>query len=181
MQPSNWAKAYLSNAAMFLPAIVFLLYARLGPGSGGERWDTAYVVGGIFAVLHAIWLLRGEARHGIALGVDLYLVVGGILAMVSPDASRTWGEELGAASVLICVLVVGIIGMVAAPQQFFGDTNIEPARARKLGALMLALTAVALAVAVLMRHNPIVGGVLPIVLLVIARGTIKKRMLAAAS
>ncbi|PMS38418.1 hypothetical protein B0G57_10222 [Trinickia symbiotica] len=177
MNPSNWTRAYLRNAAMFLPAIVFLLYARLGPGEGGARWDTAYVIGGALAIGHAIWLLRGQVKHGIALGVDLYLVVGGVLSLISSDASRTWGEELGAASVLICVLVVGIAGMIVAPQQFFGDVQVDPAKARTMCMVMIVITAAALALAVLMRHSAVIGGVLPIVALVIARGMLKKRVL----
>jgi hypothetical protein len=182
MQSSKkWSKAYLSNVALFAPAIAFLLYARLAPGSAQVRWHIAYLLGGVLAVVHGIWLMSRETKHGIALGVDLYLMIGAALALASPAASAAWGEGGGAASLLACVLAVGIAGLLFAPRQLCGAAGVDETRARAMCATMVAVTIAALAVAVPLRHEPLLGGVLPIVGLMLARAGVERRVLATAN
>ncbi|WOL28630.1 hypothetical protein [Pseudomonas fragi] len=103
MSISKLGRAYLSNASAFIPVIVFLLYGRFGPGEAGVRWDTAYVLSGILSIAHLFWLFNYRPGHWIAMGVDLYLMIGALLASVSTAALQVWGQELGAAHVLACV------------------------------------------------------------------------------
>jgi hypothetical protein len=175
MKSPSWLNAYLSNAAMFVPAIAFLLYVRLGPGELDARWGTAYELGGGLAVLHALWLVRTRRRFAIPLGVDLYLIVGGALALWSTNANSVWGAQLGAASVLGCVLVTSAVGLMISRHGFIDPEGLEPARARGVAVAMLAATAVALGVAVIARHDPLLGGVLPILGLVVVQGVLRKR------
>jgi hypothetical protein len=177
----KWGKAYLSNVALFVPAIAFLLYARLAGGGADARWHTAYLVGGGLAVVHVMWLMSRETKHAIALGVDLYLIIGAALALASPTASTAWGVDGGAASLIACVLVVSIAGLLLAPRQLCGATGVDEGRARAMCATMVAVTIAALAIAVPLRHDPLLGGVLPIVALVIARASVERRVLAMAS
>src|SRR5437868_2401492 len=128
MKSPSWLKAYLSYASMFVPAIAFLLYARFGPG-GDSRWGLAYAIGGVLAVLHALWLLRANRRYAIPLGVDLYLIVGGALSLAGSSANLVWGAELGAAAVLGCVLAVSVVGLACSRQGFIDAEGLEPGRA----------------------------------------------------
>lgn len=175
MKSPTWSEVYLSNASKFLPAIVFLLYARLGPGDADSRWATAYAIGGGLAVLHAFWLFRTNRRYAIPLGVDLYLIVGGALLLFSSHANSVWGEKLGAASVLGCILVVSTVGLVLSRNGFNDTEGLDPRRALALTIAMLAATVVALGIAVALRHSPLFGGVLPILGLVVTQSVLRKR------
>ncbi|HET9623983.1 MAG TPA: hypothetical protein VFP84_21575 [Kofleriaceae bacterium] len=171
----SWLRGYLGNAATFLPAIAFMLYVRLGPGALDARWAAAYELGGALAIAHAIWLWRTRQRFAIALGIDLYLAIGGALAVASSSANTVWGAELGAAAALACVLAVSLVGVLVSPAGFNDVADLEPAPARRLARAMLVATAAALALAAAFRHRMIAGGVVPIVGLVIASRVLRAR------
>lgn len=178
MSISKLGRAYLSNASAFIPVIVFLLYGRFGPGEAGVRWDTAYVVSGILSIAHMPWLLKNRPGHWIAVAVDLYLMIGALLASVSTAALQVWGQELGAAPVLTCVLVIGVAATWLSPLGFIGETSSDHALLRKLSVRLLIAAAIAVSVSLAFRHNPLLGGVLPIVALVLARSQLLKRVVA---
>ena len=180
MSVSKLSRAYLFNAAAFIPVILFLLYGRFGPGAAGVRWETAYVIGGILAIPHMIWLINSRAGHWIALGVDLYLLVGALLAALSESAVQVWGQDLGAAPVLASVFVVGIAATLFSPLGFIGEISNNRARIRQLSLMLLITAAIAVAVSLAFRHSPLLGGVLPIVALVLVRGQLGKRLATAA-
>jgi hypothetical protein len=175
MTSPRWITAYLSHAVMFVPAIAFLLYVRLGPGTLDARWATAYELGGGLAVVHALWLVRTRQRLAIPLGVDLYLLIGGGLALATSDANRVWGAQLGAASLLACVFVVSAIGLACTPTGFVDAAGLEPARARAMARAMLAATVVALVIAAIARHHLVLGGVVPILGLVVVQRVLRTR------
>ena len=179
MSISKLGRAYLSNASAFIPVIVFLLYGRFGPGEAGVRWDTAYVLSGILSIAHLFWLFNYRPGHWIAMGVDLYLMIGALLATVSTAALQVWGQELGAAPVLACVLVIGMGATRFSPLGFIGETSSDQALVRKLSVMLLIGAAIAVAVSLIFRHNTLLGGVLPVVALVLVRSQLLKRMTAA--
>lgn len=179
MSVSQLGRAYVSNACAFIPIIVFLLYGRFGPGDASVRWDTAYVVSGVLAIAHIFWVFKYRPGHWIAMAVDLYLMIGALLALVSSAALQVWGQELGAAPVLACVFVIGLGATWFSPLGFIGETSNDQALVRKLSVMLLIAAAVAVAVSLVLRHNTLLGGVLPIVALVLVRSQLLKRMVAA--
>ncbi|WP_244110080.1 permease [Burkholderia arboris] len=128
MKSSHPITDYPLHASNFLSAIVFLLYGRLGPEQPDVRWTHAFLIGGVPALVHAAWLIRRADRNSIAIGVDLFLVIGAVLAPGSPTGSRLWGEELGPAAMLACVLVVGIVHTAWSDGGFVDGTFVDRAR-----------------------------------------------------
>ena len=179
MSVSKLARAYWSNASAFIPVIVFLMWGRFGPGDAGVRWDTAYVVSGILSIGHIFWLFKNRPGHWIALGVDLYLLIGALLAAVSAPTLQVWGQELGAAPVLACVLVIGVGATWLSPLGFVGEASNDKALVRRLSVMLLITAAIAVAVARVLRHNTLLGGVLPIIALVLVRSQLQKRVVVA--
>ncbi|KVE25766.1 permease [Burkholderia singularis] len=167
---------YLLHASNFLPAIVFLFYGRLGPGQPDERWTHAFLIGGVLALAHGAWLLRRAERNSIAIGVDLFLVIGALLALVSPAGSRLWGEELGPAAMLVCVLAVGVALTAWSAGGFVDGACAEHQRVRALSFVMIVATVVALGVSIAMRHSPLWGGVVPLIALVVVRGRLRRQL-----
>ncbi|MEO8488648.1 permease [Pseudomonas sp.] len=176
MSVSKITRAYLSNASAFIPVIVFLMWGRFGPGEPGVRWDTAYVVSGILSIGHIFWLLKRRPGHWIALGVDLYLLIGALLAALSGAALQVWGQELGAAPVLACVLVIGVGATWFSPLGFIGEASNDQALVRRLSVWLLIAAAIAVTVSLILRHNILLGGVLPVIALVLARSQLQKRV-----
>ncbi|WP_316248422.1 hypothetical protein [Burkholderia arboris] len=55
-------------------------------------------------------------------------MIGAVLAPGSPTGSRLWGEELGPAAMLACVLVVGIVHTAWSDGGFVDGTFVDHAR-----------------------------------------------------
>ncbi|KVQ96053.1 permease [Burkholderia ubonensis] len=176
MKSSNPITGYLLHASNFMPAIVFLFYGRLGPEQPDLRWTHAFLIGGVLALAHGAWLMQRAERNSIAIGVDLFLVIGAVLALVSPTGSRLWGEALGPVAMLVCVLVVGIVHTAWSARGFVDSTSVDPERTRTLSLVLLVVTAIALAVSVAMRHSPLWGGVVPLIALVVVRGHLRRQL-----
>ncbi|POZ62795.1 hypothetical protein, partial [Chromobacterium alticapitis] len=100
MSLASWIRSYLVHAAAFAPAVVFLMWGRFAPGDAGLRWQDAYLAGGALALPHMIWLIKRRPGSWIARGVDLYLAIGALLALVSAQAVDLWGRGYGAAPAL---------------------------------------------------------------------------------
>lgn len=49
--------AYLRNAALFAPAIAFMLFMRALPGGGDAHWRHAALAGALLALPHNAWLV----------------------------------------------------------------------------------------------------------------------------
>lgn len=168
--------AYLRNAVLFVPAIGFMLVMRALPGDGDAHWRLAALAGALLALPHTAWLLRRRPLHGTALGLNAYLIVSAALPFVSADANRAWGETLGSAAMLVCVLATHAIGLAVAPEAFSGAA--DPALAQALCKKMVAYGGVALAVAFPHRHDPLFGGVLPVVALILLHKRLRRGALA---
>ena len=80
---------------------------------------------------------------------------------------------------LVCVLVVGIVHTAWSDGGFVDGTFVDHARARSLSIVLLAVTVVALAVSIAMRHSPLWGGVVPLIALVVVRGRLRKQLVRA--
>ena len=78
---------------------------------------------------------------------------------------------------LVCVLVVGIVHTAWSDGGFVDGTFVDHARARSLSIVLLAVTVVALAVSIAMRHSR--GGVVPLIALVVVRGRLRKQLVRA--
>lgn len=80
---------------------------------------------------------------------------------------------------LACVLVIGMGATRLSPLGFIGETSSDQALVRKLSVMLLIGAAIAVAVSLIFRHNTLLGGVLPVVALVLVRSQLLKRMAAA--
>ncbi|QLL12568.1 permease [Pseudomonas chlororaphis] len=176
MSVSRLCRAYWSNVCAFIPVIVFLAYGRFGFGEAAGRWETAYLVGGFLGLGHLFWLRKHRPGHWIALGVDLYLLIGALLAVLSTSALQAWGQSLGAAPVLACTLVVGL-GANGWLSLGLSGHALDSAP-RQCSPMLLMTNSLAVIVALFFRHSLLIGGVLPILALVLMRSQMLKRQAA---
>lgn len=168
--------AYLRNAALFAPAIAFMLFMRALPGGGDAHWRHAALAGALLALPHTAWLLRRRPLHGTALGLNAYLIVSAALPFVSADAARDWGAALGSAAMLGSVLAAHALGLAVAPEAFSGAA--DPALARARCRKMTVYSGIALAAAFPHRHDPLLGGALPVVALILLHKRLRRGALA---
>lgn len=167
-------RSYLSHAAVFIPAICFLMVGRFGPGAESIRWHAAWLLGGALAVPHMGWLLKRRAGNWIAPGIDLYLVTGALLATVSTDAMEQWGRGYGAAPALASVFAIGLAATIFSSRGFIGEQHPDPARVRHMSAQLLI--AAGIAIALWLRHSPLLGGVVPVLAVLLIRSRLARQL-----
>lgn len=170
------SRSYLIHAAAFAPAIAFLLWGRFGSGDAGARWSAAYLAGGLLALPHAAWLLKRRAGSWIALGVDLYLAIGGLLALASAQAVDLWGRGYGAAPALASVFAIGLAATLLSPLGFIGEPHPDPEQVRRMSAWLLLASGLAAGVALWLRANPLLGGVAPVLAVLLIRGRLAQQL-----
>lgn len=176
MSITTLGRSYLAHAAAFAPAICFLMWGRFGPGAAGIRWQDAYLAGGALALPHMIWLLKRRAGSWIALGIDLYLAIGALLALASADAVDLWGRGFGAAPALASVFAIGLAATLFSSQGFIGEPHPDRERVRRVSAQLLLAAGIAVAVALWLRHSPMLGGVAPMLAVLLIRGRLARQL-----
>ncbi|POZ60343.1 hypothetical protein, partial [Chromobacterium alticapitis] len=62
------------------------------------------------------------------------------------------------------------------PLGFIGEAHPQPERVRRVSALLLAAAAAAIAIALWLRHSPLLGGVAPVLAVLLIRGRLARQL-----
>jgi len=154
------------DRAGFLPLVLFLAWASAEPEPGPERWTAAYRL----AAVPALGVLAAAARarapgDRVVLGANAYLVAGGALAWVAPDALGIFGGELRESGLLLAILAVGAATMLFSRH---GYARVDPSGPRLASAALLAVTGAAALFSFRFRGDRFLAGTLPLAALLVA-------------
>jgi hypothetical protein len=162
----------IRGAVQFLPLMLFGTYAFWHGAPTDDRWLEAFRLGGLAALAHLLSVWRsGRAADRLALGANLYLLVGGLATLAQQWWLLRFYGALQESGIFLFMLGVGAVASFGTTAGFL---TVSGAPARRASLVMLAATAAALAVSFVFRGHPQVSTGLPIVVL-----TLLQRALAA--
>lgn len=170
------AKALLQ----LLPLTVFVRIAFLHGAPEPEDWLRAFLAGAALAVLQfaAVCLFsRGRALNRIMVGVNVYLIVGGVAVLANQLAVLTMLNQLRESGIFLSLLAVGVVTTLRSDSGFIGETHgVASARIRQFSLYLLMLTCLATAASFYFRGHLLFSAVLPMMGLAIVNRIFKARL-----
>ncbi len=162
----------------FLPLTLFATYAFwAGPTPAPNRWERAFVLGGVAAVVQMALVLRRRAPvNRLLLGANLYLLVGGLATVTRQWRVLVLYGVLAEAGIFVAILLVGLVTTSVSPAGYVGRRHPDRRKVRRYSLVLLGLTAAGLAVTVVFRGSGTWPVALPLLVVAIANQVLAHRL-----
>jgi tetratricopeptide (TPR) repeat protein len=160
----------------FLPLIVFATYAFWDGTPTDARWVEAFKLGGLAALGHLFVVLRrGRPADRLILGVNLYLLAGGLAAFTQQWWFLRYYGALKESAIFLFMLGVGAVATFATAAGFLGVADAPPATVRRYSLWMLAATIAALGISFVFHGNTRLSAGVPVAGLAILQRVLAQR------
>lgn len=161
----------------FVPLTAFVAIARRN-GFSQDGWSMAFQIGGALAVAESVVLcLKRTPLNRFILAVNLFLCVGGAAFALRVGPILSFYHQMMEASLFLSVLVIGIATTLWSDGGFIGATGITSRRqVKRYSVYLLIVTAFCLVCSLAFRSNIWLAGMVPFVILILARATLLRRL-----
>ncbi len=117
--PFNGRK--MLNITQAVPLSTFLLYLRLIDTTIAHNWEGPFILSGLIAIgVIGLCVLKKRPMNRLFLGINLYLISGGLAFITHQYWLNQLYNELHASGMLLWIILVGIISTVVSPRGFIG-------------------------------------------------------------
>lgn len=169
------SKKYL-NIIEFIPIVAFGLVVRL-TSENGVNWKLAFIVGACFAVFEKTLLVAKRfPLDRLLLGVDMFLIVGGVGFLFNIPLILDVYERLIQATLFAFLLAVGILTTFLTERGFVGIKHHERGRVVIYSLYLLGAGVVAFLVSLAFRGNYLLAGILPFTGMIVANRMLIKKL-----
>ena len=172
-----WLKPILLEGVQFAPILTLASTFVVSGEVDLERAGTLFVVAAAEAVI--VTAIVGAPRaplNTILLGTNVWLVLGALAFGLPIEALADTLGRLQAVVLFGCVLAMGVVLALAAPNGYVG-IELRDRRTTRLGSsILLVLTAAALLWSWLFVDDIRLGGGLPFILLNVSRRVLARRL-----
>jgi hypothetical protein len=147
-------------------ALAFFAYLAFGRGqSTDESFVFAFKASALVAVIElGLLLARASPANRLILGANLWLIAGGVAALLEQWWWLRIYQQFGEASLFVFMLLVGLVSTLSSSAGFVAKHGPKPSVIRA-SLVLLAAVACALAVAVYFRGNVKYAAVIPVIAL----------------
>ncbi|MCG6909733.1 MAG: heparan-alpha-glucosaminide N-acetyltransferase domain-containing protein [Deltaproteobacteria bacterium] len=162
----------------FVPLILYITFVRaVGGDAAALPWKISFVTGGIASVVVFTVLMRnkGFILNRIVLGVNLFLISGGIAVALRLDPLLKLYWRFNPAPMFIWIFGVGLAATFLSPSGFTGESLSDRGTVRRHSALLTAATAIALGISLAFRGKAIYADILPFIGLFIVNDRLRAK------
>jgi hypothetical protein len=147
-------------------ALALFAYLALGRGtSSDEQFVFAFKAAGAVALAElAVLLRRAAPANRLIMGANLWLIAGGMAAVLEQWWFLRLYQHFGEASLFCAMLLVGVISTALSPAGFIGKPGARD-KVLRASMLLVAAVTVALGTAVHFRGDVRYAAVLPVIAL----------------
>jgi hypothetical protein len=143
-------------------------------------WLNAFLAGGVIAGLRlgfASALSRGRPQNRLILGVNVYLIIGGVSVFAKQLSVLQVLNDLRESGVFLCILTVGVITALGSKAGFVGEkSRAEQSRAKRYSLWLIGFAFAATAASFYFKGNLMLSAVIPLLALVIVNKILKNRL-----
>lgn len=176
-------KDIFSMGRFFLQFFLLTIFLKVAFQNGTPEaadWLNAFVWGSSAAILQLAltrFLSRGHPLNRIILGVNFYLILGGVVVLTNQMTLLEMLNNLKESGIFLCMLIVGISTTVASKAGFVGAVEISlPSRLKRYSLWLLLLTCAAVAASFWFRGKLILSAAIPLIVLSVANRLFKRRL-----
>lgn len=166
-----------ASPLQFFPLTIFVYVAFSHGQPQAEDWLNAFLAGGAIAGLQLILaniLSRGHPLSRLLLGVNVYLIMGGIAVLTNQLVVLYILNDLRESGIFLTILVVGVLTTLGSKAGFVGEENrLDPPQVKRYSLGLLVLTSIATAASFYFRGYLIFSAVIPLITLTVANKLIK--------
>lgn len=165
------------NYFKFFPITVFLLVARYGSFTD-LAWYNAFIAAAIAALgINSFLLTQDIILDRFALGLNLFLMIGGLAFYFDIKPILYFYSNYKAASFFANITIVGILTMVFSPYGFIGVKSSDKKLIQTTSMQLLCFTFIALAASYFLNsYSLFVSGALPFIALRFAREPLAQKV-----
>lgn len=147
----------------FLPLVAFLAAGKaLDTPTAGPHWHGPFLLGGGLAVLATVLPLWRRLRlNRLALGINLYLIVGAAAFLLQLGWLLRLYGRWQAAGMLAAVVAVGVVTLLWSPQGFIGVAQADRQAIRTYSLYLLWIAVGAFLCAWAFHARPVLSMALP--------------------
>ncbi|MCG8684116.1 MAG: hypothetical protein MI892_04520 [Desulfobacterales bacterium] len=159
-----------------VPLTIFLSYIRQIDPSVPTAWKGPFLLSGLLAIAIIIFLsFKKHLLNRIFLGVNLYLITGGLAFITGQFWLNQLYGQLQASGMLIWVLVTGVFSLALSPAGFIGTLppyrNLKQIRIYSL--YLLGVTLAAIILSFYFRGNHLLSGTIPFIILFVVQSGLR--------
>jgi len=148
----------------FVPLSLFATYAFWNGNPDGNRWETAFELASIAAIVQLLILLpQRRPVNRLVLAANLYLLLGGLAFLGHQWWYLALYDSLRESAIFIFMLIVGVTTTLIGSAGFVGVENSTRSFVLRGSLVLLAATAVALGLSIVFRGDRYLAAVWPIV------------------
>jgi hypothetical protein len=164
------------NIIEFIPISAFGFIVRL-TSENGVNWKLAFSIGACLAVIEKTLLMaKWFPLDRLFLGVDLFLIVGGVGFLFNILLILDIYERLMQATLFAFLLAVGILTTFLTERGFVGYKHHERVRVLIYSLYLLGAGVVAFLVSLAFRGNYLLAGILPFAGMIVVNRMLAKRL-----
>ncbi|MCG8565846.1 MAG: hypothetical protein MI747_12270 [Desulfobacterales bacterium] len=160
-----------------LPLTLFVYFLRRIHTQPSATWENAFLAAGLAATLIiALHLYKKLTLNRIFLGINLYLISGGLAFLTH----QWWLNEIyghfHASGMFLWIIGVGLVSTLASPLGFMGVPSPEPKQVRKFSICLLGFTICAFVVSYAFRGHWILSEMVPFLWLFLGHNLLRARV-----
>jgi len=160
-----------------LPLALFLLYIRQIDTELPTEWQGPFVAGGIAALgVILLFLHRKQVFNRLLLGINLYLISGGLAFITHQWWLNRIYCQLQASGMLLWIIATGIASLLISSRGFIGVDSPDAGGIRTCSFYLLLVSILAFALSFGFRGNPMLSETVPFLGLFLARNTMKTKL-----
>lgn len=163
----NWLRGLIQ----FIPLTVFVSVFRIT-----NDWTLAFQVGGATAILQAA-LLKILRQHSdlVLVGINLFLVIGALAFIAKVEPVLMVYSNFQEATLFLAIFLVALISTATLKRGFIDMQQLPRSEVVRASLFLIAAVVASIFIAIHWSGNLWLAGVLPMILIVVARKKIRQR------
>jgi len=160
-----------------IPLSAFLLYIRNIDTEIPQNWEAPFIISGLMVLIVIIFFLyRKILFNRILLGINIYLLCGGMAFITHQWWLNRLYDTLQASGMLLLIIITGILSIFLSSKGFIGANSPDKKNVKRFSVYLLLCSVFAFAISFGFRGSRILSELVPFIGLFFFQSLLKRRL-----